>query len=142
MSSGSKIGDETIQAYRDTEYRVEGDAPFVLRVGCVSQDLLRHYSRLGLHSCAFITACNPFSNPLGEEENSLRDRNLVLLLSARGYRSVVGVGLHPSNGWPGEKSRLVWGIARDHASDVAREFKQNALIWVAEDAVPQLILLR
>ena len=142
MNSGSKIGDETIQAYRDTEYRVEGDAPFVLRVGCVSQELLRHYARLGLHSCAFITACNPFSIPLGEEENALRDRNLVHLLSARGYRSLVGVGQHPSNGWPGEQSRLVWGIARGQASEIAREFQQNAFIWVAEDAVPELILLR
>ena len=142
MKSLSQIANETIQAYRDTEYRVEGDAPFVLRVGCVSQDLLRHYARLGLHSCAFITACNPYSTPLGEEENALRDRNLVLLLSARGYRSVVGVGQHPSNGWPGEKSWLVWGIARDHASDIAREFQQNAFIWAAEDAVAELILLR
>lgn len=142
MNSGSQIAEETIQAYRDTEYRVEGDAPFVLRVGCVSQDLLKHYKRRELQSCAFITAYNPFSIPLGAAENVLRDHNLLLLLSERGCRSVVGVGQHPSNEWPGEQSRLVWGISLEHASEIARQFQQNALIWAAEDAVPELILLR
>jgi Protein of unknown function (DUF3293) len=142
MGYTTQIAAQTVQAYRETEYRVGGDAPFVLTVGCTSPDLLREYARQGVQSCAFITACNPYSFPLSEADNAQRDRNLTLLLQGQGFSSQAGLGQHPSNGWPGEPSQLVWGVARDKACHIANQFQQNAFVWAAEDGVPELILLR
>lgn len=142
MGYTTQIAAEMIQAYRETEYRVGGDAPFVLTVGFTSPDLLREYARQGVQSCAFITACNPYSFPLSEVDNAQRDRELSLLLQAQGFSSQTGLGQHPSNGWPGEPSQLVWGVARDKACHIANQFQQNAFVWAAEDGVPELILLR
>jgi len=142
MKSVSQIANETIQAYRDTEYRVEGDAPFVLRVGCVSQDLLRHYARLGLHSCAFITACNPYSENVGATSNAQRHADLGLELARRSLAHIEGIGQHPSNQWPGEASYLVFGLKLEATKTLGRALRQNAIVWSDTDAVPRLILLR
>jgi hypothetical protein len=44
--------------------------------------------------------------------------------------------------WPGEKSFLVLGLDLETAIRLGREFRQNALVWADEDAIPRLILLR
>jgi hypothetical protein len=138
----SKIDSQTIQTYVETDYLVEGSAPFVLNVGQVSEDLTDAYERLGVKSCAFITACNPCSIPLGDEENAIREQRLIDLLGKKGYRSDGGVGKHPSNDWPGERSQLVWGISKAKAREIAAEFHQNAFVWTGQDRTPELILLR
>lgn len=142
MDAETTIDPPTIQAYRETDYRVEGERPFTLHVGIQSPQLLSEYDRLRVSSGAFITACNPYSILLGEEVNELRDRNLQLLLKARGCQFTPGVGEHPSNNWPGEKSQMVWGISRTEACGLALDFQQNAFVWIDHSTVPELILMR
>ena len=142
MGTDSTIDPQTIRAYCETDYRVEGERPLTLRVGIQSPQLLSEFDRRGARSGAFITAFNPYSVPLGEEDNELRDRNLLLLLKAKGYQSTAGIGLHPSNGWPGEKSQMVWGITREDALEIAASFQQNAFIWSGEQGTPELIISR
>ena len=138
----SKIDPQTIQSYLETRYQVEGTVPFILKIGHVSEDLIAAYERLDVKSCAFITAFNPCSIPLGEEENAIRAKRLIDLLDKKGYRSDGGVGKHPSNDWPGESSQLIWGISKVKAREIAAEFHQNAFVWVGQDRTPELILLR
>jgi hypothetical protein len=142
MGTDTTIDSQTIQAYRETDYRVEGERPFTLHVGIQSPHLLSEFDRRRVLSGAFITACNPYSIPLGEEDNELRDRNLLLLLKARGYQSTPGIGMHPSNGWPGEKSHMVWGIAEETAREIAGHFQQNAFIWSDVEGTPALVFLK
>ncbi len=142
MGTDTAIDPQTIQAYSETDYRVEGERPFTLHVRVRSPQLLSEFERLGVRSAAFITACNPYSIPLGAEDNELRDRNLLLLLRARGYPSTPGIGEHPSNGWPGEKSQMVWGISKEDALEIATRFQQNAFIWSGEEGTPKLIVSR
>ena len=142
MGTVTTIDPQTIQAYRETDYRVAGERPFMLHVGIQSAQLLREFDSRGVHSGAFITAFNPYSIPLGEEANEVRDRNLLLLLKAKGYQSTPGIGVHPSNGWPGEESHMVWGIDKETASHIAASFQQNAFIWAGEEGMPELIVSR
>lgn len=142
MGTDTAIDPQTIQAYRETDYRVEGDRPFTLHVGIQCLQLLSEFDRRSVHSGAFITACNPYSIPLGEEDNELRDRNLLLLLKAKGLECTPGIGVHPSNGWPGEQSHMVWDISRDVAREIAEIFQQNAFVWVGPEGQPELVLLR
>ncbi len=140
--SSSILDPQTIQSYRETCYRVDGPRPFTLSVDRPSEELAAEYQRHGVQSCAFITACNPCSIPLSNEENAIREKRLISFLTTKGYRSVSGVGTHPSNGWPGENSQLVWGLSKAESRQIAEEFHQNAFVWAGQDRTPELILVK
>ncbi len=42
----------------------------------------------------------------------------------------------------GEASFLILDIDKNTASDIGKQFEQNAIVWCTSDAVPELILLR
>ena len=89
-----------------------------------------------------MTAWNPFSRPLDAEDNAARHAELVDALVARGLAFEPGIGRHPTNGWPGEDSVLVYGLPLDEARALGERFGQNAIVWSGADAVPRLVLLR
>ena len=73
-AAASIINPSTIQAYRETEYRVLGEQPFTLRVGQVSADLLAAHQRHRVDCSAFLPASNPFSRRPGDSANANRHR--------------------------------------------------------------------
>lgn len=131
-----------VAAYRETDYHVFGEPPFVLRIGEPSVALRALHASLRVRTSAFITACNPFSEPLGDAENATRQAALARELASRGLSSLAGEGRHPANGWPGEASLLVPGIAAPVARELGETFGQNAIVFCGEDAMPTLIVLR
>ena len=114
MPNQSSVDPLTFQAYLETEYRVQGIPAFILKVGEANDDLLRAHRRHGADCSAFLTACNPFSEPFDEASNAARQAALAAELSRRGLIFLPGVGQHPSNEWPGENSYLARKI--HHAS--------------------------
>lgn len=136
------IDAETLQAYRETEYRVDGADPFILRVGELSAALAAAHKRHRVDCSAYITACNPFSQRLDEAENVERHAALGRELSKRSLASSEGVGQHPSNQWPSEPSHLIFGLTLEAAKALGTRMEQNAILWAGADAVPELILLR
>lgn len=131
-----------LQAYLETEYRVHEVSGFTLRVGQPSAELRAAHDRHTTNCSAFLTACNPFSAPCDAEANSRRQAALATELTRRSLVFSPGVGQHPSNGWPGEESFLVFGLTLEAAKTLAKRFEQNAFVWCGADAVPELILLR
>jgi hypothetical protein len=142
LFSASVIDPRTIQAYLETEYRVHGEPGFTLRVGKASADLLSAHRRQKADCSAFLTACNPFSEPFDESANAARQAALAKELSSRGLAFLPGIGQHASNSWPGEDSFLVFGMTLEAARVLGAWFEQNGFVWSGADAVPQLILLR
>lgn len=142
MFSTSAIDPHTIQAYLETEYRVHAGPGFALRVGQFNADLLAAHKQQKANCSAFLTACNPFSEPFDEAANAARQAALAQELSRRSLVFLPGIGQHPSNQWPGEDSFLVFGIGLEEARALGTQFEQNGLIWSGTDAVPELILLR
>jgi hypothetical protein len=142
LFAASVIDPRTIQAYLETEYRVHGEPGFTLRVGKASADLLSAHRRQKADGSVFLTACNPFSEPLDGAANAARQAALAKELSSRGLAFQPGIGQHPSNSWPGEDSFLVFGMTLDAAKVLGARFEQNGFVWSGADAVPQLILLR
>ena len=61
-----------LQAYRETEFRVSGTPNFVLHIDRQSKELLELHRTRGVACSAIVTAWNPFSQPLTEEQNSAR----------------------------------------------------------------------
>ena len=142
MLPASAIDPPTLQAYLETDYRVHGEPGFTLRVGRASAELLAAHKRRRTDCSAFLTACNPFSQPLDAAANAARQAALAKELSGRSLAFLPGVGQHPSNGWPGEDSFLVFGLTLEAAKALGMRLEQNGLVWSGADAVPQLILLR
>lgn len=130
-----------LQAYRETDYHVNGASPFVLRIGERSARLLALHAAHGVSASAFVTACNPRSRSLADDENARRHAALRERLRAEGYAFVEGLGRHPTNGWPGETSVLVLGLARAAAHRLGQDLEQNAVVAIAADGVPELLVV-
>ncbi len=142
MFSASVIDPLTIQAYLETEYRVHGEAGFALWVGQPSAELLSAHKRHKTDCSAFLTACNPFSEVCDPTTNARRQKALAEELSIRRLEFIPGIGKHPTNGWQGEDSFLVFDLALEDAKELGTRLEQNGFVWSGADATPQLILLR
>jgi hypothetical protein len=138
----SVIDADTLQAYRETDYRVLEGVPTTLHVDAVCPELALLHARYQTHCSAFITACNPLGRPAAASLNAQRQQALLAQLTRRKLVAMRGIGRHPTNGWPAEPSFLVLGITRRAARVLGRNFEQNAIVWSGHDAVPKLILLR
>lgn len=142
MINSSVISSETIQAYRETEFRVFSEASFVLKIFEKCEDLMGLYKKHRSETSAFITACNPLGGLLSNEKNSDLQKQLEEEIQFRGLTCIAGEGKHPVGDWPGEPSYLVFDLSLEAAKTLGRKFNQNAIVWCGPDAVPQLILLR
>jgi hypothetical protein len=132
----------TLQAYRETHYRVLGDAPMILRVDQASVPLTTLHQALGVTCSAFITAANPFSQRCDDNANAARQQALAQDVAEMGLRSIAAAGEHPANGWPAEPSFLVPGLPLEDARLLGEKFGQNAVVWSGANGVPRLVLLR
>ena len=142
MFSDSLIDTGLILAFHETHYQVHGAEPFTLRVDEPSASLPAVHQRLHTDCSAYITACNPSSEDVGAAANARRHAELGLELERCSLAHSEGIGQHPSNGWPGEASYLVFGLSLEAARTLGGELMQNAILWSGADAVPRLILLR
>ena len=123
MFSGSTtLPPGLVQAYRETHYRVLGDDGFTLTIDVPSPELARAHRRHGVDSSAFLTACNPFSRSLSDDENIALQAALAAALWSLGLPFFDGLGQHPSNGWHGEASFLTLGVTQDQACDLGTRF--------------------
>jgi len=141
MISPSIIDKDTIRAYRETHYSVEGDTPMTLLVDAPNAALTALHEAAQVESSAFITAWNPFSQLHNDEVNARRQEALAHELIQLGVRFIDGIGKHPASEWA-EPSFLVLGISLEVAKEFGERYEQNAIIWAGRDAVPQLILFR
>jgi hypothetical protein len=119
-----------LDAYRCTSFIA--NAPkgrLCLRVGqrCLELDNLLAGQRVT--TWAYVTACNPGSEPLPAEENVTRQRELVRAVAEVGLTSYPGEGIGDDGQWPPEPSLLILGIARDDAVLLGRQFGQLAVVY-------------
>lgn len=142
MKCESLISAETIQAYRETEFRVFVEDVMVLKISEKNEELVALLKCHRSEACAFITACNPLGELLSHEQNSDLQKRLEEEIQFRGLTYIAGEGKHPVGDWPGEPSFLVFDLSLEAAKTLGRKFNQNAIVWCGPDAVPQMILLR
>lgn len=142
MHLESAIDPDLVEAYKATDFHVHNQPPFVLKVGTASPQLAQLYHQHGTTCAAFLTAYNPYSEAVGDAENTAFQHKLSRELTSRGLTFLPGMGQDNQGQWPGEPSFLILGLALDEAKVMGAQYRQNALVWCGEDAVPQLILLR
>jgi Protein of unknown function (DUF3293) len=126
----TKMHESLPGAYEATDFWVD-DAPagpFSIRCGERSPTLDRLLSDAGLEDWAYITACNPGSRPLTDEENASHMRKLETQLQALGCTIYHGRGVGKGGDWPPEPSLLVLGLGEEEGLEFARTFGQNAIV--------------
>lgn len=142
MVVSSKIEQLKINAYLETDYCVAGNTPFVLQVGIPNDSLAKLYKQFRTNCAVFITACNPYSQDVGDIANADRQAKLRCELTRRDLTFLDGIGKHLSGNWPEEPSYLVLSLSLEAAKKIGIEYEQNAIVWCGADAIPELILLR
>ncbi len=133
--------DDTLrQAYLETDYHVFDDPPVVLRIGQTEPAGVTLLSRHGVAAGAFLTAWNPFSRPTSDAENAAAQARLLCDIEAAGFAWLQGAGKGRDPAWPAEESFLILGISRGAAEALSRKHGQNAFVWIAGAAAPELVL--
>jgi hypothetical protein len=131
-----------IALYRHTHYSVVlpgahkatifvGDAPTHAIADWIGADA----------DAAYLTACNPYSQPLSEAQNNERLARLRERLLNERVRFLEGSASIPGEVWF-EPSLLVAGLPLPQIDALAREFEQNAIVLVARAACARLRLYR
>lgn len=148
MTSPSKIDATLRRAYEETHYHIDAyldqhrPLPLTLYIGQVHPTLRALHTAYQVQSSTFLSASNPFSKPLSDAENQLRQSQLAADLRAQQVTYFNALGRHPSGQWPAEPSFLALGLPLAMARQLGERYDQNAIVWSGEEAVPELILLR
>ena len=131
-----------LESYNSADYHVYASPSFILKISVHSPELESIYKTSHKHTAAFITAFNPFSQELSTQENKDRNHKLEELIQSLDFDYIHGEGKCGDGDWDGEKSFLIFGISEEQASEIGKEFEQNAIVWCDKDAIPQLLLLK
>ena len=86
-----------------------------------------------VRSAAFLTAENPFAQPLSKKENRELNKALMSWLRQRGYGPIRIRGRFGSP----ERSFVVPNMSRHDAIEAGKEFDQEAVIWGEKRATNQ-----
>ena len=130
-----------IKAYRATDYRI--DIPHLtMAVGLRSEQIRRLFETKGVICAGFLTAYNPRGTKQTDPENDAAHKLLAAKLASIGVEALEGSGSEPGSDWPAEKSFLALGLSRQDTMNLGLQFQQDAVVWVGETCVPELILLR
>jgi hypothetical protein len=129
---------ELFEAYLKTKY-VVFHSEIVIEIGkrnFLVEELLK---KNGCNECAFITAFNPFSQLLTDDENLKRHQELLNLVKE--YRFFEGEGRGEDSSWKPEKSLFILGIDREKAIIIGKYFEQNAIVYGAMGKCFELLVL-
>jgi sugar phosphate isomerase/epimerase len=131
---------ELLEAYRRTKFIVDQpDGETIIRHGECNHDIGKMLLEHAVRSGAFITAHNPHSQRLSENENRNRHLALIADVEKQGLPYFTGRGVGAED-WPAEESLFVLGVSRDLASMLGRKYGQVAIVWVEADRAAEVVL--
>ncbi len=131
------------RAYLGTLYRLGfGADDIVMEIASHNARLATRLAELGVSCGGFITAYNAAGTQQSDEANSRDHATLLAHVTALGHAFTEGAGTAATGDWPAERSVFAYGMNKASACAMGRQFRQDAIVWVGPDAVPQLVLLR
>ena len=133
---------ELLATYQRTHYRVAlpDHAGATIEIGKPAPGAIVNW--IGADDfAAYLTACNPYSQALGDEENDARLADLRERLHASRARFLDGIASVPDESWF-EPSLLVTGISLDAIDAFALAYEQNAIVIVPARGVARVRVYR
>ena len=135
-----QLSEELLAAYLATTYTAcLGELEVRIRVGSRCPSIDRELAERNLSCWAYLTACNPGSQPLSAVENRDRHQALRCAVDDGGWACYPGVGTPDTSTWEPEESLLILGIQRQAALQLARRFGQLAIVWGTRDTAAELL---
>lgn len=123
------ISADLIRAYEAADYWVDFPAGrIVLKIG---QPFAGIDGFVGRSRLAIVTACNPFSEVLGDAENAERQALLIEAVEAAGLDWFHAAGVDPEEEWTPEPSLAILDPSDQQLDAWLEAFEQNAVV-VAE----------
>jgi hypothetical protein len=129
---------DLLEAYKNTKYNVS-QHDLVIEIGKLNDKLNELLNKYNSTEWAFITAFNPYSNVLTENENVERHNELKKLTDR--YITFEGHGVGEDPSWEPELSLLIIGITKEVSILIGNKFEQNAIIIGKIYSVPELLIL-
>lgn len=138
----SSSDDTLFAAYRATtfEAHIEGEPePLAIRVGerCARLDAL--LAAHGADAWVYVTACNPASSPLSDDENARRNEALARELAGCAVAVFEGEGRGDDPSWTPEPSFLALGLTTEQGIELGRRYGQNAIVAGRRSEIAQLV---
>jgi hypothetical protein len=139
----TQIAADKIRAYRASDYRIDffGEA-IVLQPGLRSAQVAQLFALHAVTCGAFITAYNPQGAQRSTAENEQAHQQLLTHIESQGFKCLEGKGSEAGTDWLPEKSCFALGQGRSEAIKIGSFYGQDAIVWVGENEVPELVLLR
>ena len=139
----TQIAAAKVRAYRASDYCIGfTDQAIVLSPGLRSAEMAQLFASHGVNCDASITAFNPQGAQRSTGENEQAHQQLQSHIESNGLKCMAGEGSEAGTDWPAEKSCFALGLGSSNAIEVGRLYSQDAIVWVGESAVPELVLLR
>jgi hypothetical protein len=134
------LDQQLIAAYSATDYVLfaEPGEEIVLKIGRHNGALDRILEQRGAMAAVIVTAFNPRSVVLPDDENRRRHEQFTAMLEARGLDYALGEGRDPTGQWKAELECVVFGISLEEGLELARAFDQNAIVFVSRGEPPRL----
>lgn len=136
----NKIYFEFKDIYQNAQYVVLSSPSIELSIGQRSIPLDQLLTKYQQSKACFITACNPWGKVQAEGFNHEKMTELEKDLLKTKLPYFHGFGSNSEGTW-GEESFLIIGIDKQDASQLGRQYEQNAIIWIVKEQVPELIWL-
>ena len=99
-------------------------------------------SENGVSCGAFLTAYNPQGTQQSDAANDLAHAKLAQDLTDLGLGMIEGSGSEEGTDWPSERSYFALGLPLEAARKLGTQYRQDAVVWVGANAIPELLLLR
>jgi hypothetical protein len=139
----TEIAPDKIAAYHSTRYRVgSGVNAITLRIGQYAPQLQAIFDAAGCPCAVVITAHNPFGATCDPDTNVAAHQRLGEHLRALAPMVLDAEGADPTGAWPPEPSFFALGINEETARLLGIRYRQDAVLWVGANAIPELLLLR
>jgi hypothetical protein len=133
-----------VNSYRVTLYRVMtgNNKSFILKIKKKSLDLEALMKKHNLFTGAYVTAYNSQGKQTEPLINARQQKLLLGDIRRTGLPFLDGFGEDTTGNWKSEPSFLILGITLEDAEALGERYGQNAFVWIENDYVPQLVLLR
>jgi hypothetical protein len=129
MESQMNTPAQLFEAYRQTSFLAETPTGTVcIRIGHVEAALEDLLEREGAKCWAYVTAWNPGSTSLSDEENRVRESELENEVRQAGYAFCTGQGVGADGSWKPEPSLLILGVQENEAKELGRKYGQLAIV--------------
>lgn len=129
---------DLLEAYKNTKYHVF-QHDIVIEIDKLNDKLKELLNKYNSTEWAFITAFNPYSKVLTQDENFERHNELKELTNM--YTTFEGHGIGEDPSWEPELSLLIVGITKEDSITIGNKFEQNAIVYGKSDSEPELLIL-